>query len=151
MSIRIIRCETNDDVEHLLNGGITGGREIVGREPVLGLHGLKLEFTNPAGDVTFSDPTGAGLFPKDIKAQIEAAQATLKVTFRNNRILLVMAALTSAVKLNKTGTANAIFGFSNNSDTFGRIYGGPVGAAPKFLTLEANHSGGGWAVVVELP
>jgi len=151
MSIKLVRCETNTDVEHFLSGGITGGVQIVGSRPVVGLHGLTLEFTNPVGTVSFSDPTGAGLYPKDIKTQIEADVAALKADFRNNRLQLIVAALTSAVKLKPIGTANAIFGFSRSTDTNGTIYNGPAGAAPKFLQLEANPTCDGWTVVLELP
>jgi len=151
MPIRVHRYENAIDVEHFLNGGITGGREIVSSAPVLGLHGKTLVFNAPAGTVTFSDPAGVGLSAAQIKSKIEGTIATLKVTWVHRRIRIILAAMTSKVDLDATGTANEIFGFSSTSDTAGTVYAGPSGSAPKIIATEANPNADGWAIFVELP
>lgn len=92
---------------------------------ILGLHGLTLKI-NPNGTlrtVTFADPTGEGLTPPQIIAQIEAVNADMIgiAQFRNYRPTTpTMYRLTfhsAGDIVDKTGTANAIFGFSAANDT----------------------------------
>ncbi len=151
MSIRVYRFETSTDAEHFLNGGISGGAEIVHAGRVLGLHNKTLIFTSPAGTVTFSDPTGAGLSAGDIKSQIEAALATLKVTYHGYKIRIIRATPTAPVVLSNTGTANPIFGFGSAVAATGVVFNPIGGAAPAIMTTEANPNSDGWAIWVVLP
>lgn len=151
MSLHFFRFENSADVEHFLNGGITGGKEVVRGGNVLGLDGLTLVFNAPAGTVTFSDPSGAGLSPQEIKTEVETTIATLKVTFKDGRIRFIHAALSSAVNLDLTGTANTLFGFSDATDTAGTRFNPFDGVAPRVLATEANPNADGWAILVELP
>lgn len=86
-----------------------------------GLHGLTLIITT-TGDktVTFADADGAGLSPADILAQIRAADPSLSgVLLRNYGYAPYqpqLACTTAASVVKKTGTANAILGFSTAAD-----------------------------------
>ena len=151
MSLHVKRFENSIDVEHFLNGGITGGKEVVRGGNIMGLNGLTLVFNAPSGTVTFVDATGEGLSPQQVKTQVETDISTLKVSFRDYKMRVIVAALTSAVNLDITGSANSLFGFSNATDTVGTLYAPYDGTPPRVLATEANPNSDGWAILVELP
>lgn len=147
MAFKVHTFATPNEVEFFLNGGVVGGKSVVGiGGKVLGLHGTTLVFNSPAGTVTFSDATGAGLTYQQVKAAIEAVHATVTVSFDHGRIRLVDSG--GAVSLDKTGTANTIFGFSTGSDTVGVAYAAPGGAAPALVTVDADTVNNTWTVLV---
>jgi hypothetical protein len=136
-----------DDVVPFLNGAVVGGsvnRAQGGGTPanlgagINGLVGKTLKFTKPAVvTVTFvvsssaggsADPPGTNPDPytllfKDIKKQVEAAIATVKVLLDSEqKIVFVEATPSGGVTLDKTGTANTLLGFDNNEDVVGKVY-----------------------------
>ena len=151
MSIRVHRFETSDDVEHFLNGGIVGGKEVVQAGRLLGLHGLTLVFNTPSGTVTFDDPTGVGLTLADVKAQVQADVSTIKVTFKSYKIRFIQATPTAPVVLDATGTANSMFGFSDAVDATGIVFAPVGGTPPCVMSTEQNPNQDGWAIFVVMP
>jgi hypothetical protein len=134
------------DVELLLQGGVTGGAGL----PALGIYGLDgltLKFLSPSVTTVTLDtnPEGAQqlLSPKEIKTQIEAAVATVRVSFiadgNTNRMSIVEVTPTSGVSLDKTGTANAALGFTTAVNTVGVKYG--LAAAPRLVQMLPTDDG----------
>lgn len=130
---------TVQDLDLMLRGGIKAGSQL--KPPiVLGLHGLKLVFTAPAGTVTFADATGAGLSFKDILSQMTTAIATLRPRFVDGR-LFIETATPSAVILNTQeaqSTAARVFGFATTSGAStlaGTLYAAPDGSAPRLVNI----------------
>jgi hypothetical protein len=83
-----------------LKGGVFGSLKLKPKH--LGLHGKTLVFTSPAAaTVTFDDPTGAGLSPKDILdqigAEVDGAAATTEGTTAMSAITMASETLTVAI------------------------------------------------------
>jgi hypothetical protein len=146
--LKILRFGDTDAAEHTLNGGIVSGKQMSGK--LLGLHGLTLIFGTPAGTVTFNDPTGEGLSVGDIKDQIVAVHATLTVQFYEGSLRIRDTDVSSAVVLDKDGTANAYFGFSKAKDISGTVYNPPDGAAPRLIDFSSSPRMDGFVAVVEV-
>jgi hypothetical protein len=121
MTIKFIETGSLTQLEHILNGGVTGGAKLpLSGGKVLGLHGLTLILGG--GTTTFSDATGAGLSLKEVKTAIEAGAAGTKVLISDGTLSLVKSTPTTPITVVKTGTANSIFGFSSSADTVGTVY-----------------------------
>lgn len=93
---------------------------------------FKTKAPGPAGTCTFvagASPDGK-LLPKEIKTQIEAAIANLKVTFFQGRMVVMESTPTNGVTIDKTGTANSILGFDVVADSVGKVYGSPYVSPP---------------------
>ena len=123
-------------LNHFLQGGILGGR-VVGRT-FYRIHGKTLIFTNPIGTVTFAAPGGSQEVPltiQDIKAQIELAIVTLRVTYVEGYLGINRAIPSVGVVLSAAGTANTILGFSDSAVTTGKFFNQPGGGVPEFVTL----------------
>lgn len=122
----------------MLRGGISVGSQL--KSPIYGLHGLKLVFTAPIGTVTFSDPTGAGLTPQQVVAQIKTAIAALAPRFVDG-CLFLEAATPAVVTLDTqeaSSTAARVFGFATTvgASTFsGVLYAAPDGGAPRLINI----------------
>jgi hypothetical protein len=135
------------DLEHFLQGGIVGAG-VVGKL-FYGLHGKTLNFTAPIGVVAFAAPGGSAQSPltiQDVKAQIEAAIATLLVTFKDGHIRIGMATPSAGVVLSGAGTANAILGFGTTTPTTGTFFNKPAGGVPEFVMANPLDQGR-WQVV----
>ena len=137
---RIYKFESIDLMELFLNGALFGGplqSAQGGGTPsnigagVNGLVGLTLIFTTPNVTVTFVTSDGVGgsaqpgvgtnpdkytLLFKDIKMQIEAASAALKVLY-DKRLVIVEAAPSGGLVMSGTGTANALLGLGKDTVT----------------------------------
>lgn len=148
MALKILRFDDTNTAQHALNGGISGGAQITGGR-IMGLHGKTLIFNTPAGTVTFSDPTGAGLSPDDIQTQIQAVHAGLVAQFYRGYLRIIEATPTSGVVLDTDGTANVVFGFGNKVDTTGIVYAPYDGAAPRLLEFRGSPRMDGFIAVVE--
>lgn len=136
---------TLEEVNTFLRGGIKGGAPLtlqpsgpVGAQTlaVFGLHGKTLVFNAPAGTVTFADATSSGLTLDAIALQIKTAIAALAVRFDSRRVVLEYATPGTAVNLDNTGTANALFGFDTAADTVGKVFAPYTGSAPRLLSLQ---------------
>lgn len=127
MATKIYKFKDIVEAQHFLNGGVVGGKaDVVG-----GLVGktLILEATT----VTFV-AAGAGvdgdqnaLRFKDIKAQIEGAVATVKVSLIDGKIAIVKST-PAAITVAKTGTGTALLGFSTQNDTVSKLFAPPPSA-----------------------
>lgn len=122
MAYVLKQFDTAQEMTDYLNGVVQG--KPVGAK-VQGLHGLTLK-VNPAGSlrtVTFSDASGVGLTPKEILNQIEAVNADLVgvAVFRSYRPTSPqtyrMTFILDGDIVDKTGTANGIFGFGTAADS----------------------------------
>ncbi len=140
---RIRKCTDILEATAFLNGAVFGGAFSV----VSGIVGKTFKLLTPAvATVTFvaaasppgGDPTA--LLIKDIKAQIEAAVATLRVTQLNGKICFTEVTPTAGVSVDRTGTANAILGLDAAIDTTGKVYAPPPSAtAPCWTTISASQ------------
>ena len=144
MAHKIVSFGTALKLERFLNGYVTGGKSLTNPEGVMiGLHGLTLIIDVGAGNktVTFSDATGAGLplalGATSIRSQIQntTGLAALLVSYDEGKIVFGHAS--NAVTVVGTGTANALFGFSND-DQAGTVYNPPGGVAPRVLSVGAS-------------
>jgi hypothetical protein len=152
MALITRKFQSRVELDFFLTGGIIGGTKMPGRR-IYGLDGRTLIFTAPAATVTFASvPVGTQmwlLFP-DIKAQIEAAAATLRVTLVDGRIAINLATLTGTpIEMSAAGTANTIFGFSNSVATAGTFYAPPAGMAPALVSFSPDWDG--YVVITDEP
>ena len=145
MTLRVHRVH-HSGLKHFLQGGILGGM-ILGNNAGYYLDAKTLNFTAPAGAVVFAaaHPT-APLTPLEIKAQIEAAIAALRVTFPGGSIGINLAAPAVGVVLANTGTANTTLGFGSAVPTTGVFYNPPGGGAPELVSV--NQIGDGYLQVI---
>lgn len=139
---KIYKFANYDEIQDFLNGGVFGG-VVVQDGSKAGVRGLTGKtFIVQSTPVTFvattSLPGDPDLFLfKDIKAQIEAAVATVTVKSIRNRIVIIEKTPTSGVTVTKTGTANALLGFDSSVDTAGKVYNEPSSAStPKWVWFE---------------
>ena len=138
-------------LEHFLQGGIIGS-SMKGPPGVANkafdLVGKTLIFTAPAGVVTFVAPAPPAslLSPQDVKAQIEAQIAALKVTFPGHSLAINLATPAIGVNLNSTGTANSLLGMSKATITLGTFYNPPGGGAPELVSV--GQVGDGYLQVI---
>jgi hypothetical protein len=139
---RVRKFRTIDEVQSFLNGAVSSGNTVnqVQGSPsnhgpgITGLVGLTLIFAGPGptGTVTFvassgSNPDPNTLLFKDIKTQIEAAIATLKVTLYDGYLTIIEATPANGVTVSSAGTANTLLGFDTANNTVGKYYL-PLGA-----------------------
>jgi len=124
MAFRVYQFDGLQEVEHFLNGGISGGRIPV--EGVRKLVGKTITFTSPADSCTFT--TGTGPDPdtlqfKDIKTQMEAQISGLKVVlFAQQTIGFILATPTAAAALGATAEdARAILGLPRAGVVSGKL------------------------------
>jgi hypothetical protein len=144
------------EAQHFLNGGLLGARVVpmsgsapagLGGSPnnlglgIAGLVGKTLIFVSPGTPtVTFTASAAAGnpdpntLMLSDLKTQIEAANAAVKVLAIDGRLALIEVTPTGGVAINKTGTANALLGFDSAVNTVGKVYAPPPSATPPAWT-----------------
>lgn len=150
-----------NEMEFFFQGGLLGSRTIVPiagsgatRSPgggIAGLVGQTLTIQAPVASVTFvaaTVPPGVSRDPtmlmfSDIKAQIEAAAATIKVVQINGRIGIIEATPTNGITLNAVNeTARALLGLPNNQAARTYKYsplGIAVPALVQFNCLENTH------------
>lgn len=129
------------EMQHFLQGGVLGGRAIQTGQThgFLPIVGQTLIFSTPVATCTFTAGANPqGLTAPEIVAQIEAAVPTVRAFWLNGCLALILATPASpAIVVNKTGTSNGFFGFSNGvsgSVTPGKFVNNFGGAAPAYLT-----------------
>ena len=123
---RLFKFRTILELEPFLNGAALSGpcfekqgwlSGIIGKTLIV--EGTTVTFVAgsvpPDGDVT-------ALYFKDVKAQIEAAVATVKVLHLEGRVVIIESTITSGVTVGALGTANQNFGFNTAGDTIGKVY-----------------------------
>jgi hypothetical protein len=142
---RLRKFRTIDEVQNFLNGGIQSGSTVMqvqgppsNKGPgITGLVGLTLIFVGPGptGTVTFTASSGSNPDPNtllfsDIKAQIQAAIATLKVTMFDGYLCVQEVTPANGVSVSSAGTANSLLGFDSSINTVGKFYPPASSAAP---------------------
>ena len=129
-SNRVYKFQDINEVQFFLNGGLLGG-DVKGG--VYGLVGKRLTFSSPSFHVDFTAVTPAPttrdpytlLFP-DIKAQVEAANASILVSQLGGRIVFIEKTPTNGVALaSNDEAAKALLGFDKNSPSVGKVYSPP--------------------------
>lgn len=153
-NLKVRKFNTIDQVQHFLDGGITGGSGHVkpreGGPPGANLVGLTLTFLNPVGTVTFVagvKPNGFLLY-QEFKGQIEGAIATVVVKMmEDGSIAFIEATPTTGVVLKGDGTAatnaNQVLGFDKDANAVGKVYGSPYSpvpaVAPYFVQMYSSN------------
>ena len=130
------------DINHInsrLRGGIVAGKDI--RKGVFELYNKTLEFTAPAGTVTFTTPNSTlqdSLTVKEILTQIDAVLGAgwAKVDAEGH---LIITDPTGAVAVILAGasTADGLLGFDGNGVS-GTLYNPPGGSAPALVSLSTT-------------
>ncbi len=148
-AMKVYKFRDITEVKHFLDGGLLGGGVVF---PAYGLVGKVITFVLPtAAACTFTagaDATGLSLTFKEVKTQLEAAVANLKVVNfsggvgGNIAVGFIHATLAGAVTLAALNEpARAILGFANNAALTGKLYNPPGGAAPSFIQAYAANDG----------
>lgn len=130
-ALNIIKFRNYIEANHVMRGGIVGGPVSV--TGIAGLVGATLTFTNPSGNKMFTQPAGSpsGVITfKDIKSQLEAAVANLKVELIADCIAFRHASGTAVTLGSANEPARTKLGMPNNTAINGKVYNPPGGAAP---------------------
>jgi len=124
-----------------MRGGIVGGVKI--SEVFSGLIGLTITFSNPAGACTFVAGTGVSgqLRFTEVKAQMEAAIANLKVDTTDNAMFAFLHATDGqSVSLAALPEqARRILGLPFNEAIAGLWLGPPDGIKPRYLEFVSEY------------
>jgi len=144
---RIHRLGSRDEVDLLLQGGISGGAFTA---PLFDLNGKTLILTSPAGEtVTFATTPAGTQVPtsiSDILDQIrtQTTDVIVKAIKRaGNQFSLALvhdSASPSAITLG-VGTANTQLGFSNSQT--GKVYAPYDGVAPRWFSITTSPTSDG--------
>ena len=142
MALKVAEFNSSVLLELFLNGAVVGGKPIANLAGVIrGLDGLTLIIDTDT--VTFTDTLDEGYklidSTKSIKQEIEDAATGVEVSFVNGIMVLKK---TGGLTVSKSGTANAIFGFSKATDVVGVAYAGPSGTAPKCWSIGTDEGEG---------
>lgn len=148
-AIKVYKFRDITEVQHKLDGGLLGGQVSF---PVYGLVGKVITFVLPtAAACTFvagADATGLSLTFKEVKTQLEAAIANLRVVNFSGGVGggiaagFIHASLGGAVTLASLNEpARALLGFANNTALTGKLFNPPGGAAPSFIQAYAANDG----------
>lgn len=124
-----------------IQGGLCGG--VRTDQPFVGLVGEIVTFATPAGACTFTQPTGrvvGQMHFVDVKAQLEAAVANLRVFSIDNKLAFKHKTPGSAVTLAALSEpARRVLGLDDNTAIAGRCLNGPSGAVPKFNSFVTEN------------
>lgn len=153
-NLKVRKFTTIDQVQHFLDGGITGSAGHVkpreGGPPGANLVGLTLTFLNPAGTVTFvagARPNGLLLY-QEFKSQIETAIVGVVVKMmEDGSIAFIETTPTTGLVLKGDNTAatnaNIVLGFDKDTNAVGKVYGSPYSpvpaVAPYFVQMYSSN------------
>ena len=140
MALKVYKFRDIMEMENFLRGGIMGGVNIAGG--VVGLVGKLLTFTAPAGSHTFvtANRYNDMLLLKDIKTQLEAAIANLKVYSIGGQIAFQHTTAASAVVLSANNEpAKSLLGFDQDTAVTGKLYGVVPGTPPAYINAYMGH------------
>ncbi len=143
---------TLDDVNNILRGGVRLPLPMRGDARIYGLHGLTLVFTTPAGTVTFSDASNAGLSAKQIAAEIKGDNSAVSVKIVDQVLYIEDADVSGPVVINKeTSTAGPLLGFKNDvgGTITGKVYDAPGGTPPCLVSLSETGQMDGLILITE--
>jgi hypothetical protein len=141
---------TMAEANHMIRGGLITGRKTT--TPFENLVGKAITFATPAGNKTFTQPAGkpvGQLTFADVKAQLEAAIANLKVISIDDKLAFYHATAGSAVSLAAAAeTGRVPLGFADNVAVAGQALAGPSGVAPKLVGIATEN--GSITIVTEV-
>lgn len=135
-ALKIRKFRNIETANLLLNGAIEGGAVGGGVDQLVG---KAITFTSPAGTKTFTQGTQyqGRLSFAEIKSQLEAAIATLRVLQLDGKIVFKHATPGTVVSLGAVNeAARVLLGLPNNEAISGTVYAPPSGAAPRTLQFE---------------
>lgn len=117
-------------------GGIAGGADPAG---TFHLVGQTVTFSAPAGSCTFTQPTSTvqGLLSfTDVKSQLEAAIAGLKVDCAGRKLFFYQSSGAAAVALAAVNEGGRVpLGLPNNEAVIGTLAAAPGGSAPALVSV----------------
>lgn len=131
---KVYKFQTITELQYFLNGAVVGAippknsqgpsgwYNLVGKTLVIG--GTTVTFTVGVG------PDPALLQLSDVKAQVEAAVATVLVTTVEQKLTILQKTPTTGVTVHSTGTANTLLGFDISNDSVGKVFAPPGAASP---------------------
>jgi hypothetical protein len=137
----IYNFSSTNEVQHFLNGGLTG--KPIPMEGIRGLVGKTITFTSPVGSCTFVEgggPDGGALLFKDIKTQLEAAVSGLKVMqFSRGVIGFISSDASVVTSLGATAQdARALLGLPRGGAISGKLVLPPTDAGTPRLVQAAS-------------
>lgn len=125
MAFKVYQFDGLPEVQHFLNGGITGKK--FPSEGIRGLVGKSITFTNPSDTCTFTQgingPDPDTLVWKDIKDQLETQVSGLKAVLLTDRVMgFILSTPTTAVALGATAQdARAVLGLARSGAIAGKV------------------------------
>lgn len=149
MALNFRKYSSMDEAALFLKGHIIGGVDLLRTPGSLYLHGLTLVFNTPGATVTFAASPAAAQNPLTVQqviTQIEAQAAGVTAKLYKGCLELYMAT-PGAISLDSLGTANALLGFSRDSDSANAPYNVPGGAAPALVQIVPDVSSNSFLVV----
>lgn len=132
-----VKFSTFVEANYWCKGAIFGNIEPA-KGAIQGLVGQTITFTSPVGSCTFTQPAGqpAGMMLfSDVKAQLEAAIAAIKVEILGNKLVFYKgdgSAVCSMGAVNEGGRLP--LGLANNEAFTGVLISGPGGTKPTFVS-----------------
>jgi len=149
--IKVRKFQDIDEVEHFLNGGIFGGKDV--SAGVRGLVGQTLTFTSPSSfTVTFvagTTPPTLGdtnlLLFKDIASQVwaQSSNAVRAVQLASGRIAFIEASPSSGIAIAAAAElGKVLLGFSKDKAHTGTVYSFDPGSGvpPTLVSLQVSTS-----------
>lgn len=143
-SNKIYKFKDIQDAQAFLNGALFGSpvfqnqrvpilRDIVGK--TVNINGTLVTFVAAA---VAPDGDASALLFKDVKTQVEAALATVRLFMSEGRVGIVQTTPTTGVTITDVGTANDILGFDATGSSVAKVYtpSGITAVAPCWVACE---------------
>jgi len=131
-----LKFNTIVEANNWCRGGISTGANPAG---TFALVGKTVTFSAPAGSCTFTQPanTTQGLLSfSDVKTQLEAAIAGLKVECSKSGLMFYQSSGSAAVALAAVNEAGRVpLGLPNNETMSGTLVAAPGGTAPALVSV----------------
>lgn len=151
MALNFRKFSSMDEASLLLKGHIIGGVDLTKNSSSLFLHGRTLIFNTPSATVTFAASPAAAQVPLTVQqviTQIEAQASGVAAKLYKGCLELYMAT-PGAISLDSLGTANALLGFSRDSDSANAPYNVPGGSAPALVQIVPDLSSNSFVVITD--
>ena len=145
---KIYKFKDIQDAQAFLNGALFGSpvfqnrgaaivRAIVGK--TINIAGTTVTFVAAA---SAPDGDSSALLFKDIKAQVEATVATVRLFVSEGRIGIIQVTPTTGVTVTGTGTANSLLGFDIAASSVSKVYtpSGITATAPCWVNAQCMDS-----------
>jgi hypothetical protein len=129
---KIYKFKDVTEAQAFLNGAVIGSPVLANQVLAIFRNIVGKTFKIGATTVTFTvsgsppDADNTALTFKEVKAQIEAAVATVRVSLNEGKLVIIEATPASGVTIDKVGTANTMLGFDTKANTVGKVYNPPI-------------------------